>query len=116
MHLQGLLVDVVQCCGNVCFRQQELDALRLEFASQSRAFANWIEDAEDFLSEPVKVTTLEAVQELQNAFDSWTSGEYSKAESQYNELVQLSNKMQNEVRELVILYNYVLMLISIGNN
>jgi len=73
-------------------RQKELDNLRLEYATQSRSLISWIEDAEDTLSEPVRVASVEAIQELQNAFNSFSS-ENQQAASTYQTLVDLSNTL-----------------------
>lgn len=77
-------------------RQKYLEDLRLQFATQSRTFANWIEDAEDGeLSEPTKSSSLEAIQKLQESFAVFNE-EVNKQQSDYNALLELSQKMEQE--------------------
>jgi len=76
-------------------RQQELDTLRLDFASSSRALISWIEDAEDVLSEPVKVTSIDAIQALQKSFSSFHS-DLQAHEGDYSATVDLSNRLVSE--------------------
>jgi len=77
-------------------RQQRLDELRLEFATKSRAIANWIEDAEDGeIAEPVKASSLEGIQQLQASYANF-SAEAQRQEAEYQALVELSNRVVSE--------------------
>jgi actinin alpha len=76
-------------------RQQALESLRLEFATRARALANWIEDAEDTLAEPVRVNSLSAIEESKESFSHFIN-EFEVHSSEYNDIVELSKKMEAE--------------------
>jgi actinin alpha len=76
-------------------RQQEQEEVRLEFASKSRDFVSWIEDAEDSLSEPVKTTSIAAITELRQLFQSFQADNAEK-QNEYNDLVALADRMAAE--------------------
>jgi len=73
-------------------RQQEQEEVRLEFASKSRDFVSWIEDAEDSLSEPVKTTSIAAITELRQLFQTFQS-DNAERQNEYDNLVALADKM-----------------------
>jgi len=76
-------------------RQQYLETLRLEFATKGRALISWIDDAEDTLSEPVRVNSLDAVNQLLEAFQV-IAGDAAQQEGDYNAIFQLDQTCQSE--------------------
>jgi len=74
-------------------RQQELDRMRLSFATRARAFATWIEDAEvGELAEPTKTNSLENLAKLEAQFKSFQQESATKA-SEFGSLQQFAQEM-----------------------
>jgi len=76
---------------NELARQQQLDQMRLTFATRGRAFATWIEDAEvGELAEPNRANSLENLGKLENQFHAFQQESANKA----NELASLQQYQQ----------------------
>lgn len=73
-------------------RQRALEQLRLDFARRSRELATYVDDAEDTLSEPVRVTSVEAIGTLQAQFAKFTA-DFDRRQQDYASLVALSQQM-----------------------
>jgi len=75
-------------------RQRNFDEMRLKFATESRALVSWMEDAEDILSEPITVASLDAVSNLIEQFDPLYQDVAGK-QSEFENLKNLSTEMEN---------------------
>jgi len=76
-------------------RQRNFDEIRLKFATESRALVSWMEDAEDILSEPIKVSSLDAVNNLIEQFDPLHT-EVAGKTSEFESLKQLNSQLESE--------------------
>jgi len=96
VSLKGFMENRRQGLEKELEHQKHLDELRLEFATKSRKFVTWIEDQEDGeIAEPIKANSLENVGKLQTSFTSFKQ-ELGSQQSEYQALLDLSSKMQNE--------------------
>jgi len=77
---------------NELAKQMELENLRLEFATRSRALIGFMEDAEDVLSEPVRSSSIEAVGELQTTF-AMLLRDLDVQSGEFNGIEQLQNTL-----------------------
>ena len=74
-------------------RQQELDRMRLSFATRARSFATWIEDAEvGELAEPSRANSLENLGKLEAQFQAFQQESATRA-SEFGSLQQFAQEM-----------------------
>eukprot|EP01120_Amphizonella_sp_Union-15-10_P001175 TRINITY_DN1122_c0_g1_i3.p1 TRINITY_DN1122_c0_g1~~TRINITY_DN1122_c0_g1_i3.p1 ORF type:complete len:890 (-),score=244.97 TRINITY_DN1122_c0_g1_i3:53-2398(-) len=75
-------------------RQQKLQDLLLSFGKKCLEFARMVEDCDDFLTDPISVTTVDAVQALEQKHQEFLKEHHDKAKHAYEALVQLSDEIK----------------------
>jgi actinin alpha len=68
----------------------QIENLLLEFAQRGLAFRVWLENADDTLTDPIVVETVEAVTDLQNNFRSFND-EKAQKEAEFNSIGDLAS-------------------------
>ena len=73
-------------------QQQKLEDLKIEFAKKAGALNVYLENANDVLTEPIAVNTIEAVDELVAAFEG-VNAEYAPRQSEKDALVAFNQQL-----------------------
>ncbi|KAK3749497.1 hypothetical protein QZH41_013472, partial [Actinostola sp. cb2023] len=102
-------------------RLQQLDNLRLEFAKKASPFNNWLEGAREDLMDMFIVHTVEEIQELRDAHETFKANmpaaqaEYESITDLDNEIKQLSDQENPYtslvIEDIIIAWNEVLGLV-----
>jgi Ca2+-binding EF-hand superfamily protein len=85
-HLGGLAAARAERIKEAIERQQQLDALRLNFAKKGAAFNNWMDNAMDDLQETFVCSSIEEVEQLQAELEEFKAGPLQEASANYDEL------------------------------
>lgn len=75
-------------------RLQRIENLQLDFAKRGLALKTWLEGADEVLTDPIAVETVEGVQELQTAFQSFLSEQQAKT-NEYDSVGHLAEECQS---------------------
>lgn len=73
--------------------QQKLDSLRLEFATNSATFNNWMDNTLDDLQEAFVCHTIADVEQLQQEHEEFKAGTLQEANTKYDALNELVTQM-----------------------
>eukprot|EP01120_Amphizonella_sp_Union-15-10_P001179 TRINITY_DN1122_c0_g1_i8.p1 TRINITY_DN1122_c0_g1~~TRINITY_DN1122_c0_g1_i8.p1 ORF type:complete len:875 (-),score=266.28 TRINITY_DN1122_c0_g1_i8:53-2542(-) len=79
-------------------RQKKLQDLLLSFGKKCLEFARIVEDCDDFLTDPISVTTVNAVQSLESKHQEYLKGQHEEAKKAYDALVHLAGEIKQSGR------------------
>ncbi|KXJ17767.1 alpha-actinin-1 [Exaiptasia diaphana] len=92
-YLGELTMARLQKLEEIQQRLEELDNLRLEFAKKAAPFNNWLEGAREDLMDMFIVHTIEEVQELQEAHETFKAN-MPAAEEEFNSIMDLADQIK----------------------